>query len=153
MHAFGFGLHLDGRLGDVGGDLRRLRRAAGAEDAEAGDIEHPRQRIEHDPVAADAGVVAFEIGPVVGDIVGERGVEPGGESVKLAGLGRGQGDALALDMQHMVRRRIAARGEFGGVLGVAEVEDRGTGAEGQNHPLRAAFDRASAAPAGRAGSA
>ena len=43
-------------------------------------------------------------------------------------------------MEHMVRRRIAARGKIGRVLGVAEIEDRGTGAEGQDHPLRAAFE-------------
>ena len=64
------GDHLDGRLGQVGGDGGILRRGADAEQADARHQHQARHGVELGLDAADAGVLAREHRIVVGDVVG-----------------------------------------------------------------------------------
>ena len=81
-HAFGFGDDLDSRLDDVGGDARLFGGGAGGEYADAGNVEGARARVEHG-LAADARVVALEIGAIVCLVGGDGGLDRLFESVEI----------------------------------------------------------------------
>src|SRR6185312_1636087 len=66
---FRVGDRLDRRLGEVGGDLRVLLRAAETVEADARNQRDTRRRIEHRAAAADTSVLPREIGFVVRDEV------------------------------------------------------------------------------------
>ena len=91
---------------------------------------------------ADAGVVALEIGAIILPVGGDRLIDGLFEAVEIVGARGGQGEALALDMDDVLGRGIAARDEALQVLGRAEFEDGVIGAMLQHEAARLALDRA-----------
>ncbi len=60
----------------------------------------------------------------------------------VAGNGGGQRHAKALDVDDVLRGRIAAVNQIGNILGIAEIEDIRAGAMFQHEAARAALDAA-----------
>ena len=113
---------------------------AGREYPDPGHVEDPRHRIQHDLAAADARIVALEIGDVsrlvVVDLSANRRGEAG-EVVRFRGRRRDPG---AFDMDDMFRRRVAAVHQVRQVGGRAEGEDLRTAPVLQHEAPRLALD-------------
>ena len=125
----GIGDHLDGVLGEIGGDRGILGRAPQAEQADARHEHHARAAVELGLGVADGRVLAGEIGIVVGYELGDRRAHRAGKIVKLAGLRRGNDQRPVLGANDVVRRHHAALAiglEFGAV---DVAQDLGRGAE------------------------
>ena len=116
--------HLDGRLGEVGGNARVFRRRPEAKQAEPGHQNHPRQGIERRLVGPGSRVVAGEVGAVVGGEARDRGPDLGGEGIQALDFGRRHEQRSGLGADDVVGGDDPGRG-VSPELGPADiVEDR-----------------------------
>jgi hypothetical protein len=108
--ALGIGDHLDRGLGQVGGDARVLGTGAEREQADARHQDDARRRVELLLLDRGFGVVAREIGVVVGPVGLEGGARGFGEAGEVARVGGRQDERLGLGADGMVGRHDAGLG-------------------------------------------
>jgi hypothetical protein len=101
---FGVGDHAHGVLGEIGGHVGILRRAADAEQAKTRHEHHARRRVELGFDPANPLVLAAEIGIVVGGELCDFLLNLTGEVVELAWLRRRKHERRVLGADDVVRR-------------------------------------------------
>ena len=130
----------DRALGDVGGDARIRLAAAEADQAEPRHQNHARRAIEHDLAAADAGIVAREVGLVVCDEILRRLDRVALEVGELARRRRRYDQRPALGADGVIGSYHAGARIACHLLAVDEREDGVAAAELQEQPPPGAFD-------------
>ena len=136
----GIGDDLGRALREIGGDLGVLLRTSEAEQAEAGHERDARERVERALDPAGARILAGEIGLVALAEVGHRRLRGALEIIHAVARGRDGDERPVLGADGVVGRYHAGLAVARELGAIDEVEDRGAGAELEDHPPPRAFD-------------
>ena len=136
----GIGDDLGRALREIGGDLGVLLRTSKAEQAEAGHERDARQRVEWALDPAGARILSREIGLVALAEVAHRRLRGALEIIHAVACGCDGDERPVLGADGVVGRYHAGLAVARELGAVDEVEDRGAGAELENHAPPRAFD-------------
>ena len=125
---------------EIGGDSGVLLRSSEAEQAEPRHERDARQRIERALDAPDTGILAREIGVVALDERGHRRAHGSLEVVRSVAFGCRSQERPVFRPDRVVGRHHARLTIARELRPIGEIEDRGTGAEFENHTPPRPFD-------------